>query len=62
MNKLNGCIFFIEDDDFLEKNNTIWDKVNANIVEEEEFGSEPVYEKKFFKTKRKSFGDEVIDF
>ena len=62
MNKLNGCIFFIEDDDFLEKNNTIWDKVNANIVEEEEFGSEPVYEKKFLKTKRKSFGDEVIDF
>ena len=62
MNKLNGCIFFIEDDDFLEKNNTIWDKVNANIVDEEEFGSEPVYEKKFLKTKRKSFGDEVIDF
>ena len=52
--------FFNEDDDLLEKYSTIWDKVNAN--KEEEFDSEPVYNKNFLKTKIKSFGDEVIDF
>ena len=52
--------FFNEDDDLLEKYSTIWDNVNAN--KEEEFDSEPVYNKNFLKTKIKSFGDEVIDF
>ena len=31
MDKLNGCIFLIEDDDLLEKYNTFWDKVRADI-------------------------------
>ena len=31
MDKLNECIFLIEDDDSLEKYNTIWDKVSADI-------------------------------
>ena len=35
--------FLIEDDDLLEKYNTIWDKVNPDIVKE--FDSEPVYNK-----------------
>ena len=52
--------FLIEDDDFLEKYNTIWDKVSANI--KKEFDSEPVYNKKFLKAKIKSDGDKVTDF
>ena len=38
--------FLIEDDDLLEKYNTIWDKVSSDI--KKEFDSEPVYNKKFF--------------
>ena len=44
--------FLIEDDDLLEKYNTIWDKVNADI--NKEFDCEPVYNKRFLKTKIKS--------
>ena len=40
IDKLNGCIFLIEDDDLLEKYNTIWDKVTTDI--KKEFDSEPV--------------------
>ena len=52
----------IEDDDLLEKYNTIWDKVIANI--KKEFDNEPVYNKQFLKTKIKSqsHGVEVTDF
>ena len=49
-----------EDDDLLEKYNTIWDKVRAEI--KKEFDSEPVYNKNFLKTKVKSYGDDVKDF
>ena len=52
--------FFIEDGDLLEKHNTIWDKVSADI--KQKFDSEPVYNKIFLKTKIKSHGDEVSDF
>ena len=52
--------FLIEDDDLLEKNNTIWDKVSADI--KKEFDNEPVYNKEYLKTKIKSCGDEVTDF
>ena len=41
--------FLIEDDDLLEKYNTIWDKVSTDI--KKEFDSEPVYNKEFLKTK-----------
>ena len=44
----------------IEKYNTIWDKVNADI--KKEFDSKPVYNKEFLKTKLKSHGDEVTDF
>ena len=47
----------IEDDDLLEKYNTIWDKVSADL--KKEFDSEPVYNKEYLKTKIKSHGDEV---
>ena len=50
--------FLIEGDDLLEKYNTIWDKVSANI---KKIDSKPVYNKEFLKTKIKSHGDEVTD-
>ena len=50
----------IEDDDLLEKYNTIWDKVSADI--KKEFDSEPLYNKNYLKTKIQSNGDEVTDF
>ena len=50
----------IEDDDLLEKYNTIRDKVSADI--RKEFESKPVYNKEFLKNKIKSHGDEVTDF
>ena len=52
--------FLIEDDNLLEKYNTFWDKISADI--KKELDSEPVYNKKFLKTKIKSHGDEVTDF
>ena len=52
--------FLIEDDDLVEKYNTIWDKVSADI--KNEFDSSPVNNKEFLKTKIKYHGDEVTDF
>ena len=52
--------FLIEVDDLLEKYNTIWNKISADI--KKEFDSEPVYKKIYLKTKKKSHGDEVTDF
>ena len=52
--------FLIENDELLEKNNTVWDKVSADI--KKEFDSEPFYNIHFLKTKIKSHGDEVTDF
>ena len=51
--------FLIEDDELLEKYNTIWDNVSADI--KKEFDSEPVYNKIFLKTKIKSCCDDVTD-
>ena len=51
--------FLIVDDELLEKYNTIWDKVSADI--KKEFDSEPVYNKIFLKTKIKSCCDDVTD-
>ena len=50
-------VFLIEDDGLLEKYNAVLDKVRADI--KKNFDSEPVYNKKFLKTKIKSHGDEV---
>ena len=41
----NWTYFLIENDDFLEKHNAIWDKVSADI--KKEVNSEPVYNKNF---------------
>ena len=53
----------IEDDDLLEKCNTIWDKVRANI--KKELDSVPVcniYIYIFLKTNIKLHGNDVTDF
>ena len=52
--------FLIENDDLLEKQNTIWNKFSADM--KKDFDSEPVYTKKILKTRIKSHGDEVTDF
>ena len=52
--------FLIEDDDLLEKINTIWDKVSTDI--KKEFDSKPIYNKKLSKLKMKSHGYEFTDF
>ena len=52
--------FLIGDDDLLEKYNTIWNKVSADI--KKEFDSEPAYNKNYSKTKIKSYGHEITDF
>ena len=49
----------IEDVVLLEKFKTIWDKI-SDI--KKEFDSEPVYNKIFLKTKKKSDSDEVTNF
>ena len=51
--------FLIKNDDLLEKYNTIWNKVSADI--KQEFYGKPVHNKKILKTKIKSRGDEVAD-
>ena len=56
----NWMYFLIEDDNLLEKYNTIWDNVSADI--KKEFDSEPVYNKNYLKTKIKSHGDGFTDF
>ena len=43
--------FLIEDDDLLEKYNTIWDNVSADV--KKEFNSESVYTKKKVKNQNK---------
>ena len=60
MDKLNGCIFLIEDNDLLEKCNTICNNVSTDF--KKEFQSEPVYNKNYLKIKIKSHGHEVTDF
>ena len=66
MDKINGqtfifwwtnIYFLIEDDDLLEKYNSIWDKVSADLTKE--FDSEPFYNNFFWNTKINYYGDEV---
>ena len=49
--------FLIENDELLEKYNTIWDKSSADI--KKEFYSESVYDKNILKTKIKFHDNEV---
>ena len=48
------CMYsMIEDDNLLEKYNTIWDKVSADI--KKEFDCKPVYNENFFENQNKIF-------
>ena len=60
LEKLYGCSFLIKDDDLLEKCNTIWGNVCADI--KKEFDGEPVYNKNYLKSKIKAHGNEITDF
>ena len=53
-------LFLIEDNDLLEKYNTISDKASSDI--KKEFDSKPVYIKIFLKTKTLSHFNEATDF
>ena len=50
----------IKDDELLEKYNTIWDKVSANV--KNQFHGLPFYNKEYSKIKIKSHGDKVTNF
>ena len=60
LEKLYGCSFLIKDDDLLEKYNTIWGNVCADI--KKEFDGEYVYNKNYLKSKIKAHGNEITDF
>ena len=50
----------IEDDELLEKYNTVWDKASLGI--RKEFDRELFYNKIFLKTKIKFHGDKITNF
>ena len=52
--------FFIEDDELLKRYNDIWNDVSNSV--EKEFDSKLIYNKRYLKTKIKSYGDEATDF
>ena len=52
--------FLIEDDNLLNKFDTIWDKVTVDI--RNEFGSKPIYNNFFLKTKIRSQAEEATEF
>ena len=58
--QIKRMYFLIEDDDLLEKYDSIWDKFSADI--KKEFDSEPGYNEQFLKTKIKSYGNDAADF
>ena len=55
--KWTNINFLIEDDDLLEKYNSICDKVSADITKE--FHSEPFYNNFFWNTKINCYEDQV---
>ena len=52
-------VYFIEDDEFLEEYNDIWNKVSNSI--KEELDCKPIYNKKNLETKIRSYGSEDTD-
>ena len=58
--QIKWIYFLIEDDDWLETYDNIWDKVSANI--KKEFDRELVDNEEFSKSKIKSHIDEVKNF
>ena len=58
--EIKGMYFLIEDDDLLDKYNTVWDKVSAKI--KKKFDYESVFNKELLKTKINSHVDDFTDF
>ena len=52
--------FLIKDDDLLETYSNIWNKISNSI--KKELDCEPIYNKKFLKTKIRSYGNKATDF
>ena len=59
-NETKWMYFFIQDEEVLEKHNSISNKVSSII--KKELDCEPIYDKKFLKTKIISYSDETTDF
>ena len=47
----------IKDDELLEKDNEIWEKIFKSI--KKEFDSEPLYDEKYLKAKIKSYNETI---
>ena len=47
----------IKDDELLEKDNEIWEKILKSI--KKEFDSEPLYDEKYLKAKIKSYNEKI---
>ena len=47
----------IKDDELLEKDNEIWEKIFKSI--KKEFDSEPLYDEKYLKAKIKSYNEKI---
>ena len=60
MDKLNGHVFLIEDDDILGRLNTIQDKISTDP--KKEFDSKHICNKNFLNAKIKSRGDACYRF
>ena len=58
--KTKWVYFLTDDNDLLQKCNTIWENVSADV--KKEFDSESLCNKNFLKTKMKSHCDEVTNF
>ena len=54
---MNLNVFLIKNDKLVEKYNDIWDKVNNTI--KKRFDSEPVYNKKYLRTKIRSYESKI---
>ena len=50
----------MEDNELLEKYNTLWNKIRADVIKE--FDSNLTYNKHILKTKIRCYGDEPTDF
>ena len=53
-------VFLMEDNELLEKYNTLWNKISADVIKE--FDSNLTYNKYILKTKIRCYGDEPTDF
>ena len=53
-------VFLMEDNELLEKYNTLWNKISADVIKE--FDSNLTYNKYILKTEIRRYGDEPTDF